>query len=223
MNGPDIVCLSKKLISIENKIDKTHTDSKIWYSLWFDMVGALYSFLKANPLLRDESREHREIIADAKGILELIKLKREIDDKDHDAWFDGYYLNNAEFRILKACYPCNMKHPGKRIYAPQLVEDIPMNKTCAGCSKTPIPLNRGSDKILRDFKSYDARDRRPDTTGEYLKAVHLRVNSLKHTPDPKEDLVQTRKRTEWAWKGLLGIYELFSYIAKQRGALMHYH
>jgi hypothetical protein len=42
------------------------------------MVGALYPFSKVNPLLRDESRGHFEIIAGAKKNLKLIKLNKEI-------------------------------------------------------------------------------------------------------------------------------------------------
>lgn len=99
---------SEKLISVETRINTASKEYKIWYSLWFDMIGALYSFFKALPLLKDTDRQHDEIIKDAKKILELMKLDSEIEEKKHGAWFDGYYLNNAEFRISLALH-CLLK------------------------------------------------------------------------------------------------------------------
>lgn len=249
MNVHDIAKLSKKLISVKNKIYEKQNDYKIWCSLWFDMVGALYSFYKVFPLLKGKPREHSEMIADAVNILKLINLNEKIKDRNHDAWFDGHYLNNAEFRIslafhclLKTCYPCNMSHEKDRVSVPCLVYKICINtpirdydkkcfkrecnaKEISGkrCLQTPIPLNQVCQKILKDFWYYhenqiNNRNPNPKTTGQYLVEIHFRVNSLKHTPDPVDDLMQTRERMEQAWEGLLGIYDLFRYIAKRRGA-----
>ena len=218
---------SKKLISAENRINTAINEYKIWYSLWFDIVGVLYSFYKVFPLLQDNDRQHDEIIKGAKKNLDSMKFNEEIEDKKHDAWFDGYYLNNVEFRIslafhclLKTCYPCNTKHPHYRVRVPQLIDNILKHDKCPKCQNPPISLNKRVKNILNDFKNcHNQPTVRPNTTGKYLFEVHSRVNSLKHTPDPVEDLIPTRKRMKEAWEGLSGIYDLFSYIAKKRGAL----
>ena len=57
-----------------------------------------------------------------------------------------------------------------------------------------------------------------DSTRRCLFQVHSRVNSLKYMPDLVEDLITTHRKMEEAWKALLGIYDLFSYIGMRRGA-----
>jgi len=101
-----------------------------------------------------------------------------------------------------------------------LIKGILNGRKCSKCSRLPIPLDKGSGDIVKDFDiCYTLSTGRPNTTGRYLFEVHDRVNSLKHTPAPVEDLMPTCKRMEEAWQALLGIYDLFTYIAKQRGAL----
>lgn len=229
-----LVQLSQKLVLAEGRIDSSQLDYEIWYSLWLDMVGALYSFYKAVPLLRTGHRNYSEMIAGATKILELIQLDSKIEDNNPDAWFDGYYLNNAEFRIslalhclLKACYPCNRDHKNNHVGVPKLIKKICEKEECQGnkrCYEPPIPLNKRCTKILTDFSSYHNQRKsnnrqKPNNTGHYLVAIHFRVNSLKHTPGPPEDLMQPNVRMYEALNGLLGIYELFRHVAQQRGAL----
>lgn len=242
-----LVKFSQKLISLENRIDKRQYDYRTWYSLWFDMVGTLYSLYKVRPLLREMPRKFPEMIDHAKKVLLLIETNKEIEEREHNAWFDGYFLNNAEFRIslalhclLKACYPCNRRHQKDGVGVPGLINKICLNRKinnlphkreCFGsdaddnkCNEIPITLNEECTKILTDFFDYhderkSNRDLRPVETGHYLLEVHFRVNALKHTPDPEEDLMPPYRRIEEAWEGLLGIHNLYTYISKQRGAL----
>ncbi len=191
------------------------------------MVGALYSFSKVVPLLQAGPRQHDEIIKDARKIVHLMRPDVTIKDGEHDAWFDGYYLNNAEYRIalafhclLKTCYPCNRKHGYKhKAYVMSLIEEILNREKCPTCSSLPIVPNKRCEKILRDFYSGRNHPTGRPTTGRYLFEVHSRINSLKHTPDPDEDLIPTTRRMKEACKGLLGIYALFGCIGKERGAL----
>ena len=68
-----LVQLKQELANIETKIDKSQPDFTIWYSLWFDTVGALYSLFKAFQLLQPADRQHDEIIKDA---IEIVNLMR---------------------------------------------------------------------------------------------------------------------------------------------------
>lgn len=79
MDVQALVQLSQELANIESKIDRKR-DFTLWYSLWFDMVGALYSFFKVLPLLRSTDRQHDEIIKDAIKLLDLIRLNGAIED-----------------------------------------------------------------------------------------------------------------------------------------------
>lgn len=239
---------NQELVSLENRIIRKNDDA-IWHSLWLDMVGIAYSLYRLQHLPVGETlRKNSEIVGHAKEVLVLIADNKEIKEFEHNAWFNGFWFNNADFRIslalhclLKLCYPCNREHMKDGVGVPALINKICINKRirnlaykreCGGkdengneCKEEPIHLTEKCTLIFHDFFNYyDMRRKlnsepRPNNTGHYLFEVHNRVNALKHTPNPEEDFLPPNIRIEEIWRSLLGIYELFASIAEKRGAL----
>ena len=237
--------LTEQLITVKEELIESPNKFNDWHSMWWGLVGVIYSLTRALPLSpeNNRSRNPKKIVDDAEEILKSSLKGIDLQMNKCNSWVVGYYINDAEFRIaltfhklLKACYDCscNFNGPGENnsgiegLYVSKLVEKLldSNNSKCNKCHAKRITLSRRIRKVLRDFDDCDSylNNKKPSYTpkrnvGCQLAKLHHQVNDLKHTHMPQIDKQSPKIRMKNTITCLSEICSMFIYIASQRGKL----
>lgn len=85
--------------------DNNYINDRKWHKVFHLLLGANFSLWRAAPLIKTDARSMDEVDKNAFDFLEKLIEDNAINytqDKAMSSWSEGYYLNNARYRLLRA-------------------------------------------------------------------------------------------------------------------------